>query len=445
MSETWQRYFPDEDIETPLRPVYQFNSPGDSIVLHDGAVGGIGARERPCTVELTFSDKPWVRWSTEPDPHQIPRSTGTVDLRLRRGELNWTMTAHRNAMDGGWINHAEFVATGAGLQRVIVHWINLPNILSLGRIATDVACWNGRWQTEVDGWRITLDRRHDYNIAMEEAHAASLFVLTHVMEVRRVDSGTFDVDSASQLLECFRVCLSFAFGRWVAPALPVGYDSTDQVVWEEWTAPICDPAKTIGSAWLYPLRSDDLAELVKRALPAFLDPARPGITRFQMVSAVQSVETGFVEQRILATFPALENLAWVTLVLGGLVPRQQYKNSHTWPGERRLRRLLERANIPTELDATALPALAAFATAENLPDGPAAVTAVRNRLVHPQTPYDQIYHLDGLTVDAWLLSRHYLTLLILHSIAYDGSYVQLLPPFGWAGDAKPVPWAAVTP
>jgi hypothetical protein len=97
------------------------------------------------------------------------------------------------------------------------------------------------------------------------------------------------------------------------------------------------------------------------------------------------------------------------------------------------------------IDAVALPTLAAFARAENLSDGPAAVTAVRNRLVHPQTLYDQIYHLDGLALDVWLLSRHYLNLLILHSINYQGSYVQLLPPFGWAGDAKSVPWAVVTP
>lgn len=327
---------------------------------------------------------------------------------------------------------------------MVVHWVNLPNILAGGRIATDSHCWNGRWQTEVDGWRLTLDRRHDYD-SVTETETASLFVLTHVMEVRRVDGASFDVASVSQLLECLRVCFSFAFGRWVAPVLPVGYDSADQVVWEEWTSPICHPYQTIGAAWLYRLWSDDLAELVERALPAFLDPARPGITRFQMVLAVQSVEAGFVEQRIMAAFPALENLAWVTLVLGGLVPRQQYRDPRSWPGERRLRRLLELAQVPIGIDAAAVPALAAFAATENLGDGPAAVTAVRNRLIHPKNPHDQIYHLDGLVQDAWLLSRHYLTLLILHSIGYRGSYVKLVPPHGWASNAKSVPWAATTP
>jgi hypothetical protein len=443
MIEEWRRLFPGVGVEAQLQPVYPFNDPGGPIVVYDGPVGGVAACKRRGSVELAFNGKPSVRWSIELDPDDFSMSTGSVDLVLRRGERDSTVTAHRNTPDSGWFNRAEFVTPDPQLQRVVVHWINLPNIQAHGRIATEENCWIGRWQIAVDGWRLTLDRRHDYD-GVTKIETAPLFVLTHVMEVRRADAASFDVVSASHLLECLRVCFSFAFGRWVAPTLPVGYDSADQVVWEEWTSPICDPYQEIGAAWLYRLRSDDLIELVERALPAFLDPARPGITRFQMVLAVQSVETGFMEQRIMAAFPALENLAWVTLVLGGLVTRREYRNSQIWPGERRLRRLLQLAQVPVNIDTAALPALAAFAATENVRDGPAAVTAVRNRLIHPKNPHDQIYHLSGLVQDAWLLSRHYLTLLILHSIGYQGSFVKLVPPGGWAGDAKPVPWAAVT-
>lgn len=444
MIEEWQRLFPDVDVQRQLQPVYPFNDPRASIILYDGLVGGIATSERPGTVELAFSNKPSIRWNVDRDSHDFSMSTGSVDLRLRRGERDWTVTAH-GSIGGGWFNRAEFVASDQQLQRVIVHWINLPNILAHGRIATDESgnghCWLGRWETTVGGWHVTLDRRHDYDSVMVDTETAPLFVLTHVMEVRQADGGSFDVASARQLLECLRVCFSFAFGRWVAPALPVGYGAAGQVVWEEWTSPICYPAQTIGAAWLYPLRPDDLAELVKHSLPAFLDQTRPGITRFQMISAVQSVETGFVEQRIMVAFPALENLAWATLVLGCRVPKREYKNKRKWPGERRLRRLLELAHVPIDIDAATLPTLAGFAATKKL-DGPAAVTTIRNMLIHPASPQDQIYHLDGLVLDAWLLSRHYLTLLVLHSIGYQGSYVKLVPPYGWAGDAKPVPWTA---
>ncbi|GIJ49375.1 hypothetical protein Val02_62610 [Virgisporangium aliadipatigenens] len=444
MIEEWQRRFPGTCVDPQLRPVYPFDESGSSIIIYDGNVGGVAAHEQRGSVELSLNGKPSLRWSVEPDPDNFSVSMDDVELGLRRGSRDWMVSAYRTTPDSGWFNRAELATPDAQLQRVIVHWINLPDIQAYGRIATENDCWNGRWQTEVDGWRVTLDRRHDHAHVTEKA-TAPVFVLTHVMEVRRVGGDDFDVASVRQVLECLRVCFSFAFGRWVAPALPVGFDSADEVVWEEWTAPICDPYRKIGAAWLYRLRADDLMELVERALPAFLDPDRPGATRFQMVLAVQAVETGFLEQRIMSAFPALENLAWITLALSGLVTRSEYRNSKTWPGERRLRRLLELAQVPIDIDKAELPALADFAAAEKLDDGPAAVVKVRNRLIHPKSPHDEIYQLDGLVKDAWFLSRHYLTLLILHSIGYQGSYVKLFPPGGSAGDAKPVPWAQLQP
>jgi len=232
------------------------------------------------------------------------------------------------------------------------------------------------------------------------------------------------------------VTFSFAFGRWVAPVLPIGYDSAGSVVWEMWTSPICDPAKSIGSPSLYRGRPADLAELVRCALPAFNDAARPGNTRFQMSLAIQAVEAGFVEQRILAAAPALEHLAWTELVLNGRWSRKDYDDRHT---EDRLRYILQLANIPTDIDPTALPALAKFAQTNRI-DGPTAVTRVRNRLIHPQTPQDQIYKHDGLVEDAWHLSRRYATLLLLHSIGYHGEYIDPVRNTGWEGTTAPVPW-----
>jgi hypothetical protein len=104
MIEEWRRLFPDDDVETQLRPVYPFNGPGGPIVLYDGPVGGIAECEQPCRVELAFDDKPSIRWSVEPGPHDFWVSTGSADLGLRRGERDWTVTAHHNTPDSGWIN-----------------------------------------------------------------------------------------------------------------------------------------------------------------------------------------------------------------------------------------------------------------------------------------------------------------------------------------------------
>ncbi|MFT7837782.1 hypothetical protein Q5530_16730 [Saccharothrix sp. BKS2] len=109
----------------------------------------------------------------------------------------------------------------------------------------------------------------------------------------------------------------------------------------------------------------------------------------------------------------------------------------------RLRQALTAAHVPLDVDSTRQPVLARFAQAQapNGADGPTAVSRVRNRLVHPKMPRDEVHGLTGLLTDTWLLTRHYLNLLILKWLGYSGSYQTVLGPGGWAGDTHPVPWA----
>ena len=74
-------------------------------------------------------------------------------------------------------------------------------------------------------------------------------------------------------------------------------------------------------------------------------------------------------------------------------------------------------------------------------DGPDMVTQIRNRLVHPKAAQERVYRLDGLLAEVWLLARHYLVLLILHSLGYQGSYRDLRKLRRLAGDVDKVPWA----
>lgn len=122
-----------------------------------------------------------------------------------------------------------------------------------------------------------------------------IFLLTHVMEVCRADGGHVTVEQAESVLEHLRITLSFAFGHWVSPVLPRGYDDHDLVVWERWSAPICDPLRKVPPGRLYTGRPDDLTELVGRAIPALSDRTCPGATRLQMRMATSAMESGFIE------------------------------------------------------------------------------------------------------------------------------------------------------
>jgi hypothetical protein len=74
-------------------------------------------------------------------------------------------------------------------------------------------------------------------------------------------------------------------------------------------------------------------------------------------------------------------------------------------------------------------------------DGADVVTQIRNRLVHPADAQERVYQRSGLLMEVWLLTRHYLVLLILHALGYDGLYRDLRRTSGWAGDRVYVPWA----
>jgi hypothetical protein len=51
-----------------------------------------------------------------------------------------------------------------------------------------------------------------------------------------------------------------------------------------------------------------------------------------------------------------------------------------------------------------------------------------------------VYRLDGLVAEVWLLTWHYLVLLILHSLGYQGSYRDLRKLRRLPGDVDKVPW-----
>ncbi|QKW14258.1 hypothetical protein [Verrucosispora sp. NA02020] len=427
------------EAKTPLKPVYSFNKPKEPVLLHQGEIGGLGATERQGVVRLEFTPEPGLRWSVGPLDDEWFTDPGKVDLSIEKQGRSWTISGAHRVSNDGWIGQCEYVEPEAELDHLLVHWMNLPAILGNAVLTNGRRLWAGRWQGDVEGWRITLDSRSDLTELLKESRSDHLYVLTHVMEIRRVNDEAFSVEAAKALLEQLRVGLSFAFGRWVSPVLPIGYAPDGKVSWESWVSPICDPAsKGPGSAWLYYYSTQDFHAYLCSLVQAFACDGEQGILRFQMVSAVQTNSVGFVEQRVLSAFTALENIEWVNLVLGGHVRRRDYRGL---TGEDRLRRVLELGAIPFALDGLELPALQEFAARESLSDGPAALVRFRNGLVHPKSPREQIYHVAGLSRDAWFLSRHYLTLLVLHSMGYRGKFCRQMPPFGWFSDTEPVPWA----
>lgn len=431
----------------PLTPVYPYNEPGQAIVLHDGLIGGLGAADVPGRVELTCSNGFNFEWNVGAGASPFFANRDEVPLTLSRRTGDMTMLGVPRNIDGGWSNGAVYGDSATPLTRIRVHWFNLPNWHGpLGLVEKTPRGeheWSGRWWLEADGWKITLDVRPDYRQVWRELHKTDVYVMTHVMEVRRADDAVFTADEVDPLLTALHVGISFALGRWAAPMLPVGEDRDGQVVWEQWRAAFCDPARPNSDGWWYDQDHESLGDFLSLVIDAFADPDKLTPLRFQMMYAISSMRSrDFVEPRIIMGTAGLEHIVWQSLVLSGVMTKQQYAGSHAHV---RLRKVLRDAQIPVDIDPALLPAAAQYAAEvkanENKDiDGADVVTWVRNRLVHPQESQVRVYGLDGLTRDAWLLARHYLVLLILNSLGYNGSYRDLTHIRGWVGDVSKVPW-----
>jgi hypothetical protein len=422
----------------PLSPVYPFNEPGQSIVLHDGPIAGLARNDVPGVVELSCVPVPNLAWRINHGSRAgIP--AGEVTLLLRRPDGDVRLPGECRESGEGWSNGAEIGKADAPLKRIVAHWFNLP----------DFHARLGRWETETDGWKVTLDVRPDHDRVWTDLHKAHIYVMTHVMELRRADEATFTATEAEPVLTALHVGVSFALGRWAAPMLPVGEGANGEV-WESWRVPHCDPARETSPGW-WDQRHTSLADFLDRVVRAFADPDRLPALRLQMMLGISAMnDRGFVEQRVMMGAAGLEHIMWQTMVLGGRMSEEQYLGRGPYRGRGPqahdlLRTVLTDAQIPIDIDAQLLAVIARFVTDERAQygpvlDGPDVVTQIRNRLVHPKAAQERLYRQDGLVAEVWLLARYYLVLLILHSLGYQGSYRDLRKLRGLAGDVDKVPW-----
>ncbi|MGW8555238.1 hypothetical protein [Streptomyces tubercidicus] len=432
----------------PLAPVYPYNEPSQPVRLYDGPIGGLAATDVPGRVELACSNGLSFEWEIDDRASPDFANRDEVPLTLRRSMGDMTMTGVPRNIDGGWSNGASFGNPKSPLTRVVVHWFNLPNWHGpLGLVAKTTRGereWSGRWVHQASGWKITLDVRPDYQEIWRDLHTTNVYVMTHVMEVRRADGSPFTADEVEPALTAMHVGISFALGRWAAPMLPVGEDCDGRVVWEQWQASHCDPARRSSDGWWYDQDHKSLGDFLDLVIDAFGDPDRLAPLRFQMMYAISAMRSrDFVEPRIIMGTAGLEHIMWERLVLNGALTKQQYKHR---PAHDLLREVLRDAQISVGIDPNLLPTATQYAAGVKADkkidiDGADVVTWVRNRLVHPQESQELVYRLDGLTKDAWLLARHYLVLLILNSLSYKGSYRDLTRIRGWVGDVRNVPWA----
>ncbi|WP_205325326.1 hypothetical protein [Glycomyces sp. YM15] len=441
---------------TPLVPVYPFNRPGEPVILFDGLIGGVQDADIDGKVQLVCSPRPGIEWNINTSSPLRDLNESDVELYLRKPSGDVRLAGFWLSPDRGISNGMSHGPDDALLDRMVVHWFNLPNWIGRGKLTTEVEgqewWWLGRFEMESNGWMIVFDSRPNLSQVLKETQRSQSYLMTHVMELRRTEDRKFTAIEAQPVLEALHIGISFALGRWAAPMLSVGQDATEETVWMEWGVRHCDPVRSISSGWWFDRDLDSLDNLLSRIIPETANPDKLAQLRLQLMLAITSInDQSFVEQRIINGAAGLEHLEWQELALSGRMSKTKYRQEICYLGIKmnaagRLRLLLREANISTAVDEILSPAMFEYSEGDGdeVLDGPEVITRIRNKLVHPKGSQEAVYRNKSLLREVWCCTRHYLALLILHSLGYSGSYRDMRKLDGWAGDVAQVPWTKLT-
>lgn len=257
----------------PTPTVYPFCAPGEDVLLYDGdlTVGGKPASGR---VYMSMTGDVGLRWTVEP-PEWRSIPLGDTRLAFSHPQLGAQEIPARVTWSGG---SGSVPSTTAGevpeLDELVVHWLDLPNIQPAAALESPMAVWSGRWSGSGGGWSFVLDAREDLSKVAATAKDAPFHVLTHAGTLRRSDGRAFAPAEADDGLAGLHVGLSFALGRWVSPALAVGFVDGERL-WESWSTWRSDPLQS-NYSWWSTHTGDDLRDFLALFLDFWVD--RTGAT-----------------------------------------------------------------------------------------------------------------------------------------------------------------------
>jgi len=298
--------------------------------------------------------------------------------------------------------------------------------------------WRGRLTFRASDWLIDLDLRVDHEAVYARLKEQGGFEITHVGVLRRENRTLFSGRDAEVTLDALGDFLGLACGAWAPPIAAVGLDEDDQLVWLElkrrWTSP-----------WRSHLRAFDLHKhelsdafvcyLARRNDPTWKESLRVATQIYVEANGPITADTSLVLAQSV-----LELITWVRFVdeLG----TRQAKDFDGLMASERLRELL----VWLEVDPT-IPsqqtALASEAARQDWDDGPHAIGAMRNALIHPRQRERLLRTPSMARIELQELALWYVELALLRLIDFNGLYSNRLGEKA-TGIVEPVPWSYPT-
>ena len=399
---------------------------------------------------LEWLPSPQVRFEMPELPLGVsPDLVDSVTMRLEDGRFIQGAVIRRIQPSGGPADQKSkasgIIGGWAGLDSASVadHALFVvPNFRApTGRGVSfpDGTSWACRHQLIGGGWSIRLDGRPDGRDVSEALDSQSGFAVTHVGRLSRTDGSAFTAREAVSVLVALNWYVSFTQGAWAGPCLPVGMTAEGGVSWRVWQVSRV-AAHQFATSWLDRIHSAAFEGLFPEFMALWSDPDWEEVVRVAIHWYVEANnQAGSVEGAITLTQTALELLASALLV-----------DKHKWVSSDgyekltaadRLRLLFAWAGIPTAIPA-GLGDLEAAAKADNWPDAPTAMTAIRNTITHPTRKNREKLgrHAGQVKHEVWRLGLWFLELCLLRLFEHRGVYANRLIR-RYQGQVECVPWA----
>ncbi|WP_009630948.1 hypothetical protein [Synechocystis sp. PCC 7509] len=281
--------------------------------------------------------------------------------------------------------------------------------------------FDGQFIFDHDPWHIvlsTLDNCHDLEelLTFEGGYG-----VTHICKIKRLDNATFTLEQAYQIIEAFIYYLSFVRGIWIAPLLVSGFDSEGNQLLEEWRNPIIQ-----GDSWQHGYHWFDVDSSTEIIAPfiGFMKKWQEQKWKEVIQNAIQWYieslkHSNGQNSSIILLQAALEKTAWTFLTVNECVTSDGF-NGLKASGQIKL--LLKFLNIPLEpLDQYT--EIHKKAKELNWKDSIAAITEIRNAIVHPQvkTSNKSQFPSEKVTQEAFQISHTYLFKCLLKLFDYPYS------------------------
>ena len=394
-------------------------------------------------------------WAAAPTPHLIdadgtPLGTSVVPSPPASGATSWAWSRAPGTAYLGptMVGPCQFGASGQ-----LTH---LGGLLPNGWDVTDGSMTahpgdrrilrRGRTRASGGGWQLDLDALTWPTEPWPALKRRAGYGVTHAIDLRRDDGGTFSAADADPVLTALRTALAIGLGRRTGVALPVGWDADGQV-WTRWSVSRVDPYRD-RRTWLdASVSSVQLAELIGHVLTHWADPLRRDTLARGAEYLVQALESD-AEAGIANAVSGLTLLGDALLCQELRVhTRRVWKDTSDQAAagggntQWQIRQLLTHFRIDTSVPAMFVNLAAAQQQINNAEgsqrDGLGTVIKMRNASIHPAAGA------ASRPRTAWFEARelmvHYLELALLAYVGYTGKIKPRTAPRP-AGSPEDVPW-----